>query len=107
MSKEHDEDLQPAAPYAAPTGKGEDSNTVKQLADRLFAAEQSTETEIKMSLWDALRLYPKASMWSILISFAVVMEGEWSSQRDQHIGHVGLSANTPTRLRLHSHRFFL
>lgn len=48
---------------------------VQQLADRLFAAKQSTETEIKMSLWEALKLYPMASLWSILISFAVVMEG--------------------------------
>lgn len=57
-------------------------DAVQQLADRLFAAKQSTETEVKMSLWDALRLYPMASMWSLLISFAVVMEGGLPCYRD-------------------------
>ncbi|OJJ42455.1 hypothetical protein ASPZODRAFT_137267 [Penicilliopsis zonata CBS 506.65] len=52
-----------------------DKDTATQLEERLFAAQQSTEAEVKMSLWQALKLYPKASLWSILISFAVVMEG--------------------------------
>lgn len=54
----------------------QESDNVTQLADRLFAAQQSTETETNMSVWEALKLYPMASMWSILISFAVVMEGK-------------------------------
>lgn len=60
--------------------EGQDLDPVKKnLADRLFAAQQSTETELKMSLMEAIRLYPMASMWSLLISFAVVMEGEENS----------------------------
>lgn len=54
------------------------SANAQLLAERLFAARQSTETEVKMSLWEALKLYPMASMWSLLISFAVVMEGAFS-----------------------------
>ncbi|KAJ2968522.1 hypothetical protein NQ176_g9139 [Zarea fungicola] len=53
---------------------GQDQDLTKEMADRLFAAKQSTEVEVTMSLWEALKLYPMASMWSILISFAVVME---------------------------------
>ena len=79
MSEDFKDHVQPEpeaqGPYAVPPA-GEKSDIVKNLADRLFAAQQSTETEVKMSLWQALKLYPKASMWSLLISFAVVMEGE-------------------------------
>lgn len=56
----------------------------EQIANRLFAAEQSTEMEINMTFWQALKLYPKASMWSLLISLAVVMEGKGSSYGDQY-----------------------
>lgn len=55
--------------------RGDEHENVDKIADRLFAAQQSSETETTMSLWEALKLYPMASMWSILISFAVVMEG--------------------------------
>lgn len=68
-------------PKDLPPAQGGQSEIVQELADRLFAAQQSTETEVKMSLWEALKLYPKASMWSLLISFAVVMEGEWLQSR--------------------------
>jgi hypothetical protein len=39
-------------------------------------AKVATEAEHNMSLWQAIKRYPKASVWSLLISFAVVMEGE-------------------------------
>jgi hypothetical protein len=79
------DDVEEFEPEVAPVGErdggvfavGDDPN-VKQLADRLFAAQQSTDVEIKMSLWEALTLYPKASIWSLLLSFAVVMEGTCS-----------------------------
>ncbi|GFZ48547.1 Alpha-glucosides permease MPH2 [Saitozyma sp. JCM 24511] len=38
-------------------------------------AKVATEAEHNMSLWQAIKRYPKASAWSLLISFAVVMEG--------------------------------
>jgi SP family general alpha glucoside:H+ symporter-like MFS transporter len=39
-------------------------------------AKVATEAEHNMSLWQAIKRYPKASVWSLLISFAVVMEGK-------------------------------
>jgi hypothetical protein len=53
-----------------------DVNQVKKLEMLLHEAELGTAAEHRMSLWQALKLYPKASAWSIAISFAVVMEGE-------------------------------
>ncbi|ORY20425.1 putative general alpha-glucoside permease [Naematelia encephala] len=41
----------------------------------ILEAEAGTEAEHKMGLWKGLKTYPKASAWSIMISFAVVMEG--------------------------------
>ncbi|KAJ0415054.1 general substrate transporter [Aspergillus carlsbadensis] len=38
-------------------------------------ARIATEKEHKMSLWQGLKLYPKAVGWSILISAAIIMEG--------------------------------
>lgn len=50
-----------------------------QKAENFLAdAQAGNDSETKMGLIAALKLYPKASAWSIAISFAVVMEGEWS-----------------------------
>ncbi|KAF2266117.1 sugar transporter [Lojkania enalia] len=38
-------------------------------------ARLATEKEHKMSLWQGLKLYPKAVFWSILISTCIAMEG--------------------------------
>ncbi|KAI2732555.1 hypothetical protein CBS147332_1694 [Penicillium roqueforti] len=38
-------------------------------------AQIATDKEHRMSLWQALKLYPKAIGWSVLISTAIVMEG--------------------------------
>lgn len=73
MSKKESEGTQYVAHVE---GADQDHDAAKQLADRMFAAQQSTDNEVTMSVFEALRLYPMASMWSILISFAVVMEGK-------------------------------
>ncbi|KAJ5382557.1 hypothetical protein N7517_000468 [Penicillium concentricum] len=39
------------------------------------AAKAATDKEHHMSLWEGLKLYPKAVGWSVLISTAIVMEG--------------------------------
>ncbi|OQE40989.1 hypothetical protein PENCOP_c005G09008 [Penicillium coprophilum] len=39
------------------------------------AAKAATDNEHRMSLWEGLKLYPKAIGWSVLISTAIVMEG--------------------------------
>lgn len=41
----------------------------------VFNAKAATEKEQKMSLWQGLKLYPKAVGWSVLISTCIVMEG--------------------------------
>jgi len=38
-------------------------------------ANAATQKEHDMTLGRALKAYPKAIMWSVLLSFAVVMEG--------------------------------
>ncbi|KAH8827109.1 MFS transporter [Flagelloscypha sp. PMI_526] len=38
-------------------------------------AKKATESEHKMSLWQGVKLYPKAVAWSILISTCIAMEG--------------------------------
>ena len=50
---------------------------VERLADMLDQARKATESEHKMTLLQAVRRYPKASAWSIAISFGVVMEGQY------------------------------
>ncbi|ORX38083.1 general substrate transporter [Kockovaella imperatae] len=52
-----------------------DAEEVQRLGDLLDAARKATESEHKMTVWQAVKRYPKASAWSIAISFGVVMEG--------------------------------
>jgi SP family general alpha glucoside:H+ symporter-like MFS transporter len=39
-------------------------------------AQQGTQFERKMTLWQAVRMYPKATAFSMIISLSLVMEGE-------------------------------
>ena len=44
--------------------------------DRIIAdARRATEKEHQMSLWEGVKLYPKAIGWSVVISTCIVMEG--------------------------------
>ncbi|KAK9452017.1 general substrate transporter [Limtongia smithiae] len=47
----------------------------KETRAVLDQAAEAVEREHRMSLLDAVRLYPKAIMWSVLLSLALVMEG--------------------------------
>ena len=38
-------------------------------------AQEATDHEHKMGIWQAIRTYPKACGWSVLASTALVMEG--------------------------------
>ena len=38
-------------------------------------AKLATEEELAMSLWQGIKLYPKAIGWSVLLSTAIIMEG--------------------------------
>ncbi|KAI0018663.1 putative MFS alpha-glucoside transporter [Xylariomycetidae sp. FL0641] len=45
------------------------------MSDVIRSAKIATEKEHKMTLMQGIRLYPKAILWSILISTCIVMEG--------------------------------
>lgn len=56
-------------------GGPEDSNASWQMRDLIQDAKQATEKEHRMTLWQGIRLYPKAIGWSVLISTCICMEG--------------------------------
>ena len=47
----------------------------KSIDDVIYSAQRATEKERNMSLWQGIKLYPKAVAWSILISTCICMEG--------------------------------
>ncbi|EXJ56752.1 MFS transporter, SP family, general alpha glucoside:H+ symporter [Cladophialophora yegresii CBS 114405] len=50
-------------------------NRRKSLDNVIVNAQRATEKEHRMSLWQGIKLYPKAVGWSILISTCICMEG--------------------------------
>ena len=47
----------------------------KELNEIIRNAKNASEVEHKMSLWQGIKLYPKAVGWSVLISTCIAMEG--------------------------------
>jgi MFS transporter, SP family, general alpha glucoside:H+ symporter len=45
------------------------------LEDLVHEAREASSEEHRMGLWESLKLYPKATAWSVLLSTAVIMEG--------------------------------
>ena len=66
---------------------------VHRLAELLDQARRATESEHKMTVWQAVKRYPKASAWSIAISFGVVMEGEFSTSIRRTWSHLLISSS--------------
>ncbi|KAI1136260.1 putative MFS alpha-glucoside transporter [Hypoxylon sp. FL0543] len=58
---------------SAPTGALNEEH--ENLSDIIRNAKLATEKEHKMTLWQGLKLYPKAIAWSVLISTCIAMEG--------------------------------
>lgn len=50
------------------------SVTVPNLKDVASDAARASDNEKNMSLWQSLKLYPKAVGWSIFLSMAIIME---------------------------------
>ena len=48
----------------------------KTMDNIVYNARQATEKEHKMTLWQGIKLYPKAVFWSVLISTCIAMEGQ-------------------------------
>ncbi|KAH0832738.1 hypothetical protein AYO21_00357 [Fonsecaea monophora] len=55
--------------------RGDDIEHQKTFDDVIHNAQRATEKEHKMTLWQGIKLYPKAVGWSILISTCIAMEG--------------------------------
>ncbi|KAF3063771.1 Maltose permease MAL31 [Daldinia childiae] len=70
-TKSISDDVVETAPMPAVTPK-EGHET---MSDVIRNARLATEKEHNMTLWQGLRLYPKAIAWSVLISTCIVMEG--------------------------------
>jgi SP family general alpha glucoside:H+ symporter-like MFS transporter len=51
------------------------STTVPGIGDLTDSARSATRAEQKMTLGQGFRLYPKAILWSILISSTIIMDG--------------------------------
>lgn len=47
----------------------------ENFSETIHDAQAATTKEHSMTLWEGLRLYPKAIGWSVLLSTAIVMEG--------------------------------
>ncbi|KAK7995353.1 hypothetical protein PG990_014126 [Apiospora arundinis] len=69
--------LEGSSPYpSAANEKREYSDSeVRPMSDLIRDAKLATEKEHSMSLWQGIKLYPKAIAWSVLISTCIVMEG--------------------------------
>ncbi|KAM0816133.1 putative MFS alpha-glucoside transporter [Seiridium cardinale] len=61
-------------PPVYPPASQEDGEA-KRMRDLIHDAKQATEKEHNMTLWQGIRLYPKAIGWSVLISTCICMEG--------------------------------
>ncbi|KAK0614564.1 general substrate transporter [Immersiella caudata] len=72
-------DIRPAHNPADPSAEDQvdrDEIIRAKTVDRIISdAKNATEKEQKMTLWEGIRLYPKAILWSMLISTCIVMEG--------------------------------
>lgn len=63
-------------PSDIPVATDHDHDVHKKAADKVIHdARLATEKEHQMSLWQGLKLYPKAIGWSLLISTCIAMEG--------------------------------
>jgi SP family general alpha glucoside:H+ symporter-like MFS transporter len=64
-----------SAPDPVPSGGFDSSDPSKTHANIIEHARNATEKEHKMTLKQGIKLYPKAIIWSLLISTCIVMEG--------------------------------
>ncbi|KAK7912000.1 Major facilitator superfamily domain- general substrate transporter [Apiospora marii] len=65
----------PSYPSAEDEKKQYSDSEVRPMSDLIRDAKLATEKEHSMSLWQGIKLYPKAIAWSVLISTCIVMEG--------------------------------
>ncbi|PGH27014.1 hypothetical protein AJ80_01199 [Polytolypa hystricis UAMH7299] len=68
------EKKEPVEPSASETNS-EHGRAPSSMDDMIRNAKAATEKEQNMTLWQGVKLYPKAVAWSVLISTCIVMEG--------------------------------
>jgi SP family general alpha glucoside:H+ symporter-like MFS transporter len=73
MATEQVEDIEKSEPLRFPTKDHLDPDIYK--ANVILDAKKASDSEHQMTLWQGIRLYPKAVGWSILISTCICMEG--------------------------------
>ena len=54
---------------------GTTNDNIEVRSDVLQSARQGLATEHEMSPWEAVKAYPMAIFWSLMVSMCVVMEG--------------------------------
>lgn len=55
------------------------SISLPNIEDIANDAARASDSEKNMSIWQALKLYPKAAGWSIFLSTAIIMEVSFHS----------------------------
>ncbi|KAK8112739.1 sugar transporter [Apiospora sp. TS-2023a] len=65
----------PTYPSAEEEKKQYSDSEARPMSDLIRDAKLATEKEHSMTLWQGIKLYPKAIAWSVLISTCIVMEG--------------------------------
>lgn len=60
---------------AGPAMENGTPSAAADIMDIIAEAKVATTQEHEMSLWQGLKLYPKAIGWSVLLSTAIIMEG--------------------------------
>ena len=64
-----------AYPHALHFPPKDDLAHTKTMNEVIHNARSATDKEHKMTLWQGIKLYPKAVAWSVLISTCICMEG--------------------------------
>jgi SP family general alpha glucoside:H+ symporter-like MFS transporter len=72
---DHDGDHVTAAPAFGESAIHRAAIANPEFVDLSFAAKAATDNERSMTLFQAIKLYPKAVGWSMLLSTCIVMEG--------------------------------
>jgi hypothetical protein len=62
-------------PHALHFPAKDDLAHTKSMNEVIHNAKSATDKEHKMTLWQGIKLYPKAVGWSLLISTCIAMEG--------------------------------
>lgn len=64
-----------AGAHHSPPAYAEKDRATESIKATILGAKVASDKEHRMTLWQGIRLYPKAIGWSMLISTCIVMEG--------------------------------